>query len=982
MKSITPPCGIPLLLGLLVCGLAQAAPPMSDERVLDHGYRYGYSVDRAETSSLAVTDTTVLQAWGADGHIFASRRGPDGEEIDARPAHICEGSRLELSEADALGWKIVYTDASEHQVLTVANLDLHNLAMTQSAVIATTDTPISGPEIARADTAHVVAWVQGEVPSELRVLRIRPDLTPLDGAPVVVSSILASRWIDLSMGPFGGILVYVESPGQLVVQFLGADGRPVGSPHTVDQADPYSQVAACPVGDGWLVCWAGSHANALGVFVDATGSIEPPGVIDIGHPSWAGLGVASDSAGTCLVAWREGTGDGFDAHGPVMAARLAPGEGLLGDPIVLRTDAPYNFYDYSGSYTTTDLRNLSVAWTGSSFAVLWDSFEEPPVSRPREARNTGNEHPRVAEPTAALGTSYAYAFPVLSQWIAADGIPRYADPLFATQETGASEIGIGNGPAGAFQAIILGGGVDEYLHIAPLDFEGDLIGPWARHQVAWGGQCEIWECTYDGASGLVVRPWGSDNLVAHDYEYDYAGEIIGTYIHDSSFVLHRLAADGTITPIKSLTMDNTRQLQSYDMAASGDTILVFYTDTDLRTGVGAVGHVVALRGGGSILKVCDVIAAGRVLAPSVSALPGRPGEFLMTWIDDATPQRTVFDPRAPGTTVNGTPWATHFSRVGAPHLISSPDWTLCVLPADAGAASGYDMFAARFDESGNLLDSEPFPISTLPANQGNAGGVREGGHFLVTYATLGQYGNILYGNRISPAGLVIDADGFEIANGFRAASAASAGEGISLVGYGPNRVRSIDATATSVLMSGLHAEVLSGSVKLTWWAMDGAFEVFVVKRLEGADLIEVGRASPRSGDGTNEWIDSGVAPGEYEYRIESMRRDGIVETLGPIVVRVDGAMHALSLRSIIPARAGVVRLRIEGPFGKTAVVRVYDVHGRAVRELGPVDLVDKGADLTWDGRTSSGVFAPSGIYWFRGRVGAGPSAVCRAVLLR
>jgi hypothetical protein len=76
-----------------------------------------------------------------------------------------------------------------------------------------------------------------------------------------------------------------------------------------------------------------------------------------------------------------------------------------------------------------------------------------------------------------------------------------------------------------------------------------------------------------------------------------------------------------------------------------------------------------------------------------------------------------------------------------------------------------------------------------------------------------------------------------------------------------------------------------------------------------------------------------------------------------------------------------VRLRVELPRAVRARLAVYDVAGRRVRVVAEDDLPAGTSDFVWDGRSTAGLRAASGVY-FASLEGAGPRRIARAVLLR
>jgi hypothetical protein len=76
-----------------------------------------------------------------------------------------------------------------------------------------------------------------------------------------------------------------------------------------------------------------------------------------------------------------------------------------------------------------------------------------------------------------------------------------------------------------------------------------------------------------------------------------------------------------------------------------------------------------------------------------------------------------------------------------------------------------DIFGARVTRTGVVLDRGGIPISTAESQQFDPSVAFDGSHFLVVWTDFGSGFGDIYGARISPAGKVLDANGFVIASG-------------------------------------------------------------------------------------------------------------------------------------------------------------------------------------------------------------------------
>jgi hypothetical protein len=733
------------------------------------------------------------------------------------------------------------------------------------------------------------------------------------------------------------------------------------------------EIAACPAGDGWLIAWIGEHEHVVAAFLDSNGAVEAPGIMDTGRTGFAGLSVATDGAGTCLLSWR-------DSWATIYALRLERGVGMVGSPATLHNDSPYGTYCYECEY---DFRDLATAWTGSCFAVLWDSFIEPPTGAKTAGGRDRLHRPRGMLPDSLAGASKLPiddGFPVLSQWIASDGDPLYATPLFATQVTLPRTILIGTRGTDGYLAIIRDGSggctAASYLNAVPLDPVGSIAGPWKSHIAVSEGYLGIWDGELRSMSSVSIRSRPGNTAVGFVYHYSWWGES-GSHGEESAVVIERMNPDGSLINAKHY---GSADVQSYDFVAGPDTTVVFYTSVGWTGSDPASGALQMARYDGTTLRRWTIDSTEPVSLPTVAALPGHPTKVLLAWLQGGTPRTAVVDVHAPETTITGTPFAAGGLAYGAPRLIPGPNRVLCAFPSNYGGGAGYDIFGVRFDAEGAILDPAPFEICGLPGDQGNVNGDWNGTEFIVTWSNVGVPVKAVYGNRVDSNGIVIDDSGFLISDFGGMASVAGDGAGGAMVGYGGNRLRIVSAIPSPIVLSDLEGSAIGGGVKLTWWAMDGAFDSFIVRMDGGDGLAEVGRVASVPRRTQYEWTDTTLPAGEYRFEVDGLRGDGGWEAIGPVSVKVE-AGFGVSVRCIGPIGGGAVRLHLEGPRSSQAAIRIYDVSGRCVRTLDSIATGDGSVDLLWDRQTSAGLPAPGGVYWFEARVG-GKAARSRAVLIR
>lgn len=139
------------------------------------------------------------------------------------------------------------------------------------------------------------------------------------------------------------------------------------------------------------------------------------------------------------------------------------------------------------------------------------------------------------------------------------------------------------------------------------------------------------------------------------------------------------------------------------------------------------------------------------------------------------------------------------------------------------------------------------------------------------------------------------------------------------------------------------------------------------------DRILAGDQSPIT------YRDAGVTPGRYEYRLESIDRDGTSRWHGPITAELTPPAGGPRVGQNYPnpfnpvTTIPVVIGAAGSPAGRPLEVWIHGADGALVRRL-PVPTMAPGTiRLVWDGLDERGQAAPSGHYYYRIGGEAGPS---------
>jgi hypothetical protein len=204
--------------------------------------------------------------------------------------------------------------------------------------------------------------------------------------------------------------------------------------------------------------------------------------------------------------------------------------------------------------------------------------------------------------------------------------------------------------------------------------------------------------------------------------------------------------------------------------------------------------------------------------------------------------------------------------------------------------------------------------------------------------------------------------------------------------YG-NYVLTVDITVP-VTITDVQLTSAGDTVSLAWHAQEvGGFSHFHVDRSEHVDgPYERRSATPLSSasNGDYRFVDAGVQPVTYWYRIVGFEETGESEAFGPYEVTVQSLAPArLQLH---PAKPNPFNphtlLSFDLPRDGAVFVRIYSIDGRLVRTLvGGEHLTAGVRQVAWNGRDDVDAAVASGVYIVR-LESQGRSDTQRAVLVR
>ncbi|MDM7914413.1 MAG: hypothetical protein QUU85_03990, partial [Candidatus Eisenbacteria bacterium] len=785
---------VALALPLLLAPAAFASPPsMTEEIVLDHGFRYGETVYYPTACAIGVSPSEVLLAFieqGADA-AYGYRKSPAGEEIDNahQPLRGEEDGwidGIDFSDPDGSGWKMAFAFSPSYDIdlpgLRVRAFDPATLEATATVdVVPPGVAEVRMPSIAFApnavdeEGAHVIAWLEGErSPYRLLLTRVTPGLEAIDPSPHVLASDLPEMALDLAMSDAGGMVLYVGDGRETHAQPLGQDGLPAGSPVALGEATGTwgpPEVAVARFADRWVAAWTTGDGIEVAL-LDATGAPIAPGPLTIDSTADMGLDVcAADSV--ALLAWRTTR----DWDGRILVTRIGlDQESLDPEPVELVTESP--------CAQPEDPRNVACRWTGERFAVIWSTTMELPVSK---------------EPAGQPAMPWPPENPVLLQWVPLEGLPIEPEPL---------RLNVGTHP---LYAIPLWGSGEPHLlnreggfyHRFAFDAEGQLTDTPDR----WSGPSEHSDCDWmdncDWARTSSLRSRADRTGVSIGYvrSEGWSGQL-GEYSNDFIVAIDRIGLDGLRERFVSTVVAHQGGYGAIpavgrcDFVERPDSIFFAYDYTPDRNTQSPGIRVDLIDPAGERLRRWTVMPDTTTQAATLAPLTG--GRLLLLGLHATDSGNRVYaaivDPAAPGEEITGT---SLFPELGLSHsslwLLRGDRQSLALFSVErAGGGGEHDVYAARFDENGALLDPGGIEVSRMPGTPGAVDGIWDGNQYFVTWSRAYPERGI-FGNRIARDGVVIDGDGFTISEMAQSTCPAAADtSGFVLLAYAGNRIRIAD----------------------------------------------------------------------------------------------------------------------------------------------------------------------------------------------
>lgn len=295
-------------------------------------------------------------------------RGSISADMEAEgPECISLGTPSQVQSrfaGDGDGWMGIYLSRISHENrVMIQPLNGDGTPLTSEPIQLAGNPHVDFPSIAFDGSIYFAVWHDGS-DNWIYGLRILPDGTPLDDAPLAIMPGYEAD-VEALSDIFGVVGIYRTWSSEVIIPFLvrvsGVDGS-ILDPEPVSLGGSFAQEPKVTVfGDEWLAVWKRhfSHDNpdneVMGALIGRDGvPSEPFSVIWGSKRYWP---EASGGLDTALIVWHDKVGEtNFNLFGK----RLLPGGELL---------------DGSGfdiSFAPEHQENSAIGWDGTQFVTLFE----------------------------------------------------------------------------------------------------------------------------------------------------------------------------------------------------------------------------------------------------------------------------------------------------------------------------------------------------------------------------------------------------------------------------------------------------------------------------------------------------------------------------------------------------------------------------------------------------------------------------------
>lgn len=202
-----------------------------------------------------------------------------------------------------------------------------------------------------------------------------------------------------------------------------------------------------------------------------------------------------------------------------------------------------------------------------------------------------------------------------------------------------------------------------------------------------------------------------------------------------------------------------------EVAVAFDDSACLVVWTDLRDGNENI-YGARVDGNGAVLDPTGIAICSQAAVQRYPAVTSNGAGWLAVWMDPRNGQPDIYCGRvgSDGSLLDadGIPVATTSAAESYPAVAYNDTTCLVVWDIDAGATS-HDIYGARVDSAGAVLDSSGIAISTHPDYQGYPSASSDGANYFVIWVDIrGSMTWNIYGARVDPEGAVVDTAGLPL----------------------------------------------------------------------------------------------------------------------------------------------------------------------------------------------------------------------------
>jgi len=569
------------------------------------------------------------------------------------------------------------------------------------------------PAVAFDGTNYFVVWEDHRDGTDIYGARVTPDGVVLDRTGIAISEATGSQGSPaVAFDGTNYLVVWDDTRNGSGNDIYGARVSPAGTvlDRTGFAISTAMRIQFAPAvafgGTDYFVVWTdgrrgGDQTDVYGTRVSRTGQVLDTTGIEVGLGPYLQQYPALAYDGTnFLVTWEYLLAPGFS---DINGALVSTGGVVLDTVVICSAD--------SGQASS------AVAFDGTNFLVAWEDERNGPdddiyCARVSTAGSVLDPDGIVVSAAGFWQTSPTVAFDGTNWLVAWDDLRSMSTDIYAARVT----------PDGAV-----------------LDTAGILVSDAEDTQ-------EMPALAFDGTNFLAV--W-------KDLRVSSSGDIYGA----------RIGRDGVVLDSTGVAVSATVNVQyNPSVGFDGTNYLVAWSDD--RNGDHDI-YAARVSEAGALLDTAALAISTADSMQNYPAISFDGTNFLVAWEDErddrfcdvyatrVTPDGEVLDR-------NGFAVSDAYNLQKAPVLaFDGTNWL--VVWQDFRDATNYKIYGARVSQAGNVLDTAGIPISTQDCYQYAPGIAFDGTNYLVAWMDhrADPYYDI-YGARVSPAGEVLEPDGFVI----------------------------------------------------------------------------------------------------------------------------------------------------------------------------------------------------------------------------